>query len=176
MPKTSIIIMLNLAVTLLIVNMPAISNIKIDVSGLKKLDNFLSNQKQAHLGIFQAEDARDDKNSNVAIGAKHEFGSFSENIPQRSWLRMPVKVKAKDIAGNAAIAIKNNLTNPKGADIVANSIGAAGLGVIQEAFDTKGFGQWKANRPATVRAKGGKNTPLIDTAEFRQSITFSVAE
>ena len=154
--------------------MAATSNIKIDLSGLQQLDKFLSNQKQALLGIFQSEDARDDKESNVAIAAKHEFGSFSENIPQRSWLRMPVKVKAKDIAGNAAIAIKNNLTNPKGADIVAKSIGAAGLGVIQEAFDTKGFGQWKPNSPATIAAKGGKNTPLIDKAEFRQSITFSV--
>jgi hypothetical protein len=154
----------------------ATSNIKIDLSGLQQLDKFLSNQKQAHLGIFQSEDARDDKNSNVAIGAKHEFGSFSENIPQRSWLRMPVKVKGKDIAGNAAIAIKNNLTNPKGADIVAKSIGAAGLGVIQEAFDTKGFGQWKPNSPATIAAKGGKNTPLIEKAELRQAVTFSVAE
>ena len=154
--------------------MVAISNIKIDVSGLKKLDNFLSSQKQALLGIFQSEDARDDKNSNVAIGAKHEFGSFSENIPQRSWLRMPVKVKANDIAGNTAIAIKNNLTNPKGVDIVAKSIGVAGLGVIQEAFDTKGFGQWKPNSPATIAAKGGKNTPLIEKAELRQAVTFSV--
>lgn len=156
--------------------MAATSNIKIDLSGLQQLDKFLANQKPAHLGIFQSEDARDDKNSNVAIGAKHEFGSFSENIPQRSWLRMPVKVKAKDIAGNAAIAIKNNLTNPKGADIVAKSIGAAGLGVIQEAFDTKGFGQWKPNSPATVRAKGGKNTPLIEKAELRQAVTFSIAK
>jgi hypothetical protein len=154
----------------------ATSNIKIDLSGLQQLDKFLSNQKQALLGVFQAEDARDDKNSNVAIGAKHEFGSFSENIPQRSWLRMPLKVKAKDIAGNAAIVIKNNLTNPKGVDIVAKSIGAAGLGVIQEAFDTKGFGQWKPNSPATIAAKGGKNTPLIEKAELRQAVTFSVAE
>ena len=156
--------------------MAATSSIKIDLSGLQQLDKFLSNQKQALLGIFQSEDARDDKESNVAIAAKHEFGSFSENIPQRSWLRMPVKVKANDIAGNAAIAIKNNLTNPKGTDIVAKSIGAAGLGVIQEAFDTKGFGQWKPNAPATVIAKGGKNTPLIDKAELRQAITFSVSE
>lgn len=154
--------------------MVAISNIKIDLSGLQQLDKFLSSQKQAHLGIFQSEDARDDKNSNVAIGAKHEFGSFSENIPQRSWLRMPVKVKANDIAGNTAIAIKNNLTNPKGVDIVAKSIGVAGLGVIQEAFDTKGFGQWKPNSPATIAAKGGKNTPLIEKAELRQAVTFSV--
>ena len=156
--------------------MAATSNIKIDLSGLRQLDKFLASQKQALLGIFQGKDARDDKNSNVAIGAKHEFGSFSENIPQRSWLRMPVKVKAKDIAGNVAIAIKNNLTNPKGADIVAKSIGAASLGVIQEAFDTKGFGQWKPNSQATVIAKGGKNTPLIDKAEFRQAVTFSVSE
>lgn len=154
--------------------MVAISNIKIDLSGLQQLDKFLSSQKQALLGIFQSEDARDDKNSNVAIGAKHEFGSFSENIPQRSWLRMPVKVKANDIAGNTAIAIKNNLTNPKGVDIVAKSIGVAGLGVIQEAFDTKGFGQWKPNSPATIAAKGGKNTPLIEKAELRQAVTFSV--
>lgn len=156
--------------------MAATSNIKIDLSGLKKLDEFLSNQKQAQLGIFQSEDARDDKNSNVAIGAKHEFGSFSDNIPQRSWLRMPVKVKSKDIAGNAAIAIKNNLTNPKGADIVAEAIGAAGKGVIQEAFATRGFGQWKPNSPITIARKEGKTTPLIHKADFRQAVTFSIAK
>lgn len=156
--------------------MAATSNIKIDLSGLQQLDKFLSNQKQALLGIFQSKDARDDGNSNVAIGATHEFGSFSENIPQRSWLRMPVNVKAKDIAGNAAIAIKNNLTNPKGADIVADAIGAAGKGVIQEAFGTRGFGQWKPNAPITITRKKGKTTPLIAKADFRQAITYSVSE
>ncbi len=156
--------------------MAATFSIKIDVSGLQQLDKFLSNQKPALLGVFQSEDARDDKESNVAIAAKHELGSFSENIPQRSIFRMPLKVKSKDIAGNATIAIKNNLTNPKGIDIVAKAIGAAGLGVIQEAFDTKGFGQWKPNSPATIAAKGGKNTPLINKAELRQAVTFSIAK
>lgn len=158
--------------------MAATSNIKIDLSGLQQLDKFFSNQKQAHLGIFQSEDARDEGGSNAQRGATHEFGDLTGKIPtpKRSWLRMPVKVKANDITKNAIIAIKNNLTNPKGTDIVAKSIGAAGLGVIQEAFDTHGFGLWDANAPKTIKKKGGKNTPLIDTAEFRQSITFSVAE
>jgi len=154
----------------------ATSKIKIDISGLKRLDSFLANQKQALIGIFQSDDARDDGNSNASIAAKHEFGSFSENIPQRSLLRMPLAVKAKEMAGNASIAIRNNLTNPGGVDVVANAIGAAGLGAIQEAFDTKGFGQWLPNSPQTILFKGGKDTPLIDTAEMRQSITFIVAK
>lgn len=41
------------------------------------------------------------------------------------------------------------------------------------AFDTRGFGSWQANAPATIEAKGS-DTPNIDTSEFRRAVTSMV--
>ena len=47
--------------------------------------------------------------------------------------------------------------------------------VIQEAFSTNGYGQWKPNAPMTIEKKKS-NSPLIDTGQLRRSITSKVVK
>ncbi len=45
---------------------------------------------------------------------------------------------------------------------------------VKEAFRTRGRSNgivWKDNAPGTIRNKGGRNTPLIDTGQLSKSIT-----
>ena len=145
-----------------------------DLKGLKNVQKFLKDSKSAVVGVLQGSDNRDDGESNATIGLQHEVGSFSKGSPQRSWLRMPLNRNADDITAAANKAIANNIDNPQGQTKVAATLGVAAEAAIQEAFDTKGFGQWPENSAATIEGKNGKDTPLIDTAEFRQSITSGV--
>ena len=41
------------------------------------------------------------------------------------------------------------------------------------AFDTRGFGSWAPNAPATIEAKGS-DTPNIDTGQLRRSVASMV--
>ncbi|MDR1941235.1 MAG: hypothetical protein LBQ47_02805 [Endomicrobium sp.] len=57
----------------------------------------------------------------------------------------------------------------------AQKIGFIGERVIQQAFKTKGWGKWRPNAPLTQALKGS-NSPLIDTAQMRKSITSRVSK
>ena len=56
---------------------------------------------------------------------------------------------------------------------LAKKVGVVAEEVIQEAFATRGFGKWKANKPSTI-ARKGSDSPLIDTGQLRRSITSKV--
>ena len=54
-------------------------------------------------------------------------------------------------------------------------IGASAVEQIQEAFQSEGFGEWKANSLFTIADKGSAN-PLVDTGKLRGAITYEVNE
>ena len=54
-------------------------------------------------------------------------------------------------------------------------IGIIAEGVVQEAFSTRGFGKWAPNSEMTIAQKGS-DSPLIDTAQLRKSISSDVKE
>ena len=56
---------------------------------------------------------------------------------------------------------------------VAMMLGGAGVRLINEAFETSGWGNWAPNSPLTIAQKGSA-MPLIDTGKLRQSITYEV--
>lgn len=103
------------------------------------------------------------------------------HIPARSFLQMPLQEKSKEITKKTKqgysvqeidYAIKQN------ANMIYNFalvLGANCLEAIQEAFNTKGFGEWKENHPFTVKQKKS-SSPLIDTGTLRQKVSFEVLE
>lgn len=111
--------------------------------------------------------------TNSEIGLIHEFGSESNNIPPRSFLRMPVETKQDDLvrvldSGAVKAAVE------KGDIKTAYKIlGIAAEGIVKDAFRTSGYGSWPANSAATVKRKGSSK-PLIDTAALMSSITSDV--
>ena len=107
----------------------------------------------------------------VAVGTKHEFGE--DNNPVRSFLRIPFKIKEKDIEKFLTKLFRDVVE--KGAD-AETQLAKAGVfleNISKESFETKGFGLWKDIKPATKRIKGS-SAILIDKGILRGSITSEV--
>lgn len=136
---------------------------------LKDFDNYV-----IKVGILQGKAQalhKGTKETNVDIGAKHEFGSISEKIPQRSFLRMPLDFKREELLEK--IIKKSNAILRGDTKLSFKIIGVMSETIIQEAFETRGFGQWKENAPMTIALKGS-DMPLIDTGQLRRSVTSEV--
>lgn len=117
-----------------------------------------------------------DGTSVALVGTVQEFGSITNNIPPRSFLRMPLTEKRKellkDIGKSQGIA---KFIDSGNIEKLFQTIGAIGVGIVQQAFETKGFGKWAANKPQTAKRKGS-DSPLIDTGLLRKSVTFDVVK
>lgn len=112
--------------------------------------------------------------TNAEIGLIHEIGMPSQGIAQRSFLRMPLQVKSKEILADAFIGAPELLRQGNVRGILAR-LGIACEKWIQMAFASGGFGQWKPDSQFTVKMKGSAS-PLIDTAQLRRSISSQVSE
>jgi phage gpG-like protein len=155
-------------------------DVKVDLSLLYKLQKNLSISKKYYtkLGILSGKITRnnEEQNSinNAELGLIHEFGSRKRNIPARSFLRFPIEFKAKELT--KFIANKEDIEKiivKQGLKQVYKLLGVKGEAIIQEAFETKGFGTWLDNSPETIKQKGS-DKPLIDTSQLRRSITSKV--
>lgn len=106
----------------------------------------------------------------AAIGAVQEFGSSDGRIPERSFLRVPLrgnqKTFAKIFRKLMPMVLSGDLTMMQ----LLEQLGAKAVSVSQEAISA---GIDPPNAPATILAKGS-STPLIDRGALRQSITYVV--
>ena len=147
--------------------------LKSNFNGLEKLKKQAKSAYVTRVGILGNSDARDDGLSNASIGFKQEFGSITENIPIRSFLRMPLMTHANDILSAMSSKSAQKRVEKKGFREIFVIAGGKAEAIIQEAFSTRGFGSWKKNAPLTIALKGS-DSPLIDTGELRKSITSEV--
>jgi hypothetical protein len=111
--------------------------------------------------------------TNAEIGIIQEFGSFENNIPPRSHIRMPIQAKSDEIKMVFNSRKVKNLMMAQEYGKVLELIGIAAEIAIQQAFESSGFGQWQVNSPATIKRKGSSR-PLINTGALRRSITSEV--
>lgn len=112
--------------------------------------------------------------TNAELGLVHELGSITRGIPARSFLRMPIALKSKEILKAAFIGAPELLRKGNIKAILGN-LGKACEVWIQTAFATGGFGNWAPDKTATKNRKGG-DSPLIDTGQLRRSVTSKVDE
>jgi hypothetical protein len=166
--------------------------IKADFDKLNKLLRACGSRQVVKVGVFSAKTERgvvqtvklgkwvgrtrsmekDEHLDNAAVGAIHEFGSFSMGIPARSWLVMPVHQKEKDIA-EAGFKRFEMVAKSGDMKLVLRDVGVGCLGAIDQAFESSGFGRWKPLKPATVKRKHSAAI-LIESAQFRRSIMFQI--
>lgn len=157
--------------------MPPKIKVNFNLNGLQNLENQAKqlNRYVAKVGILGDKNFRSDsKQSNAEIGATHEFGSFSKNIPRRSFLRDPFFLFKREFGEKIrAIILKNSGKNGEipNAKKIFDLIGAHGVALVQKSFATGGFGKWKPLKQSTIDQKGS-SAILIDTAQLRKSITF----
>lgn len=156
--------------------------VTLDLSPLKSLQKEIkrASRHRVEIGVFKENNARtgfgrasDITNAEVAF--KNELGSRAENIPPRSFIQMPIASKLPEELRDNADFIFAPLANGGKIDEALERVGFQAEAVIQDAFDTQGFGKWPANSPMTAEIKG-KNSPLIDTNQLRKSISSRVVK
>lgn len=155
------------------------NTVKVDFSALRKFRSQLDEleQHRAQVGLFADTAGRSTDrgriDSNPTLGAEHEFGNVGKNLPERSFLRMPLNLHLGDVVKQRApldwfLALRSG-----GWKRVLGFLGALGEDVVQESFATRGWGVWAPLRPATIRKKGS-SAILIETAQMRKAISSRV--
>lgn len=144
-----------------------------DDTKLEKLIRALDPKKVpvGRLGVLAGESPRGDVGpSNAEIGAKHELG---DGVQKRSWLRVPlIDQWAKYLEEAGAFKTKAMLRVIKEGSFVPylTRVMIVGERVVQDAFDSCGFGKWK---PSDMTHKKTKQT-LVETQQLRNSVTSEV--
>lgn len=104
------------------------------------------------------------------VGASHEYGVPEKGIPKRSFLREPIINEQKKINK----FIKNKFSQVAGNSMTAttalNQIGLLGQNISKESFRNN---DWEALKSSTIKSKGS-SSPLIDSGQLNQSITYIV--
>lgn len=150
--------------------MPSSVEVKSDLKGLDKLLKNVSTKLVAKVGIFGDKNQRDEgEATNADIGAVHEFGSFSKGIPRRSFLKDPMTHKRKELLKKAKEIIDANIDKENGDEKIFELIGIYGESIVQEAFESGGFGMWEAISQETIDRKGSSQI-LIDSSQLRRAI------
>lgn len=116
--------------------------------------------------------------TNAFIGAVHEYGCVSRNIPARSFLRMPLESRMPLVLKASADSLVEYLAKGRLREWLVQ-LGAKAEKIVNEAFHTSGWGTWKALKASTIRhRKKGKEynapMPLLDTGQLSASISSRV--
>lgn len=111
--------------------------------------------------------------TNAEIGLIHEKGSFSRNIPRRSFLLMPLQQKAIGLNKLRAFLWKNFTSGKINLKKAYALLGIGAENVIQKAFQTGGFGKWPDISQVTKDRKKS-SAILIDTAQLRRAVSSRV--
>lgn len=115
--------------------------------------------------------------NNAEIGAVHEFGSPARNIPQRSFLRIPISENLESRMAFSGAFNQDSLAQvlKQGTMLPwVKKMTALAEAIVLEAFATGGFGKWPSWRRQGYTNNTGQL--LIDTQQLRNSITSEVKE
>lgn len=108
-------------------------------------------------------------------------------IPARSWLQKPIersadlrkKIRKKAKLSKADRELLEEFISTYGEmgilEELAYAVATSALEIIDEAFESSGFGEWQPNSPLTIREKGSA-MPLIDEGRLRSAVTYDIEE
>lgn len=109
--------------------------------------------------------------TNAEVGMFAEFGT--NRTPQRSWLRVPLIEHLYQYMAKAG-AFKQEtimgIINEQSLAPFMRKVGLVAERIIQDGFDTGGFGKWK---PSNMDFKKNHQT-LVETQQLRNSVTSEV--
>jgi hypothetical protein len=116
--------------------------------------------------------------TNASIGLVHEKGSLSQNIPARSFLKLPFLIKSKGLfaikAKLWAIYLQGEHT-PTRLKQAYRDLGIAAENIIHAAFSSGGFGRWQKLSPKTI-ARKKSSAILIDSRQLERSVDSRVGK
>lgn len=149
----------------------------LNVDGLNKMLKALKGKPPViRVGILGSHNARNDKSglSNSDIGAEHEFGS--SKMPRRSFLRVPLSDYLDKRIASAGLITEDSLKEVlKTGSVIpwCKTIGNIAVSVVEEAFNSNGFGQWAPWKNGYTSLTGNI---LKNTQQLSESISFEVVE
>lgn len=169
------------------------AEVKADLTEMYKLMRMLKEDYTVRIGIIGAKAKQQHKGSeltNADIGTFHEFGSADgKHPPQRSFLMMPIGNKLNfnnDEMKDMRKFLFKQLFLKKAPEEFYKGLMARALEVVENAFATAGFGEWKPLAASTY-AHRSRNLPksvtkrsltywfnhpiLTDTGQLRRSIS-----
>lgn len=160
----------------------------LDISKLQEIEKQLGKSMGVRIGILGDRSDRESimRNSsgeavqtgekstltNGDIGAIHEFGSYSANIPKRSFLMMPLELKVPGIARKLGADFLAGLTAGN-AKTQFKRMGVLFENIVRGAFNTGGYGRWPDIKQSTKDRKGSSRI-LVDSAQLSGAITSKV--
>lgn len=144
------------------------------LDALKTLAN-----KDVLVGIPESKDERDDGDiGNAAIGYINENGSPAQNIPPRPHLKPGVRSVEQDFMPHLKSAARKALEgDAEGAVTSLDRAGTVAANGVKRYITITGFTPL-ADTTIANRLRRGRtgNKPLIDTGEYRRSITHVVRD
>lgn len=144
------------------------------LDALKTLAN-----KDVLVGIPESKDERDDGDiGNAAIGCINENGSPAQNIPPRPHLKPGVRSVEQDFMPHLKSAARKALEgDAEGAVTSLDRAGTVAANGVKRYITITGFTPL-ADATIANRLRRGRtgNKPLIDTGEYRRSITHVVRD
>lgn len=158
--------------------MSEVSSVTLKLDGVRFLRKLLkeADKTSVEVGIFEDADTRSmpnqvhDQIGNVALGYKHEFGKGG--VHERSFLRVPLGNFWISRVNDEADSLADTLMSD-GSKAMAERVGFIGQGLVDDAFNTAGFGDWPDTAESWAKMKG-HSRPLIDTEQLRKSISSRV--
>lgn len=136
-------------------------------------------KKDVLVGIPESENSRDDDEiGNAAIGYINENGSPAQNIPARPHLKPGVSsVQPKTLEQLREAAQSALSGNQEAALMALNRAGTIAADGVRRYITTTGFTPL-AESTVSARRRRGRNgvKPLIDTGQYRRSITYVVRD
>jgi phage gpG-like protein len=153
------------------------TKITVNLTGLQDMVRQMGGQYIARVGILGSKVNRTDKEpiSNSELAVIHEFGSESRNIPPRSFLRMPLEEKQKDLVKSMGGTMAQDAFERGDYKGVFKLLGAAATKIVDDGFATGGFGKWAALKQQTIDRKGS-SAILIDTGQLRRAVVNDVVK
>lgn len=153
-------------------------NIKFDDGELKKLTKLFKNMNYVvKVGILGGKYVETDDNKTpqtvALVGMVQEFGSIKNNIPERSFIRKPLKRHLQQEIEKSRTLKEAIFNTRESYKAKYNILGVIAQNIITDSFKNLGDGNWIPNAPATIKRKGSSQ-PLIDTGRLRKSITYEI--
>lgn len=122
------------------------------------------NGQRVQVGLFEGELA--------LIGLWMEFGT--KTIPERPWLRSTFATRRDDIIAFQARIVRLQFEGKLDEDRAMQLLGTYLVSLVREQIIKFGPLIFTPLAASTIRAKGGKTTPLINTGQLVNHIGFRV--
>lgn len=145
-----------------------------DMPGLKALMKRMEDPHHSVLVGVPAGAQEEDGTSIADVAMYNEFGAPEANVPERPVLRQGARRAMKEGTSLNAAGLRAVIEGKKTLEQVVNLLGVAAVGAVKREFVSPSPA-FAPNAPATKERKGSSR-PLVDTGQYRQSITYTTED